>query len=226
MDVEDLLNEDEDHQFEPRASNEYGTQAIRRTAVSGDSSEKPSGSVSTRRGREKQTKGRHLNEINGRERLRPIDYKDMLAQIRVTISILDLMQISTDAAKAFRHYSTRRNHKKGTKVSLIEGVASNLLTNSSHNTEPRGIQQHERPFRLLDATTICTKLRKNMIIDKRAAQANQGSDINLISDLLAGTVSLVIREIPGIRGFMMQTADGNLTTLLIFAIFKFSVAGI
>ncbi|RKF84037.1 hypothetical protein GcM1_147002 [Golovinomyces cichoracearum] len=108
----------------------------------------------------------------------------------------------------------------------MEGVTSNLLTTSGHNTAPHGIQQYESPFRILDATIINTKLKKKMILDIGAAQADQGSDIYLISDLLASTLSLESREIPGVRGFMMQTADGNLTTLQTFAIFKFGVAGI
>ncbi|RKF80383.1 hypothetical protein GcM1_193008 [Golovinomyces cichoracearum] len=150
----------------------------------------------------------------------------MLAQIKITISILDLMQISPDAAKAFNYYSTRRNNKKRRKTLQMEGIFSTLLTASKQTTAPRGIQQYERPFRLLDATIICTKLRKKMIFDKGAAQADQGSDINLISALLTNTLELECREMPGVKGFMMQTADGNLTTLRTFVIFKFGVAGI
>ncbi|RKF72118.1 hypothetical protein GcM1_249198 [Golovinomyces cichoracearum] len=59
-----------------------------------------------------------------------------------------------------------------------------------------------------------------------ATQADQGSDINLISDLLVRTLNLEKQEIPGIRVFMMQTADSNLTTLRTFAIFKLGVTRI
>lgn len=158
--------------------------------------------------------------------MEPIDKKDMLAQIRVNKSILDLMQISPDAVKAFKNYSTRRNNKKGKKASRMEGVDSNLLKTSDENTTLRGIQQYERPFRPLDATIVCSQLRKKMNLDKRAAQADQESDINLISDLLANNIILKSREIPDVRGFVMQTADRNLTTLRTFVIFKLGVAGI
>ncbi|RKF75237.1 hypothetical protein GcM1_235090 [Golovinomyces cichoracearum] len=108
----------------------------------------------------------------------------------------------------------------------MEGVISNFLTTSGYNTAPCGIQQHECPFRLLDATIINTRLRKKVILDKGAVQADQESEKTLISDLLASTLSLESQEIPDVRGFMMQKADGNLTTFRTFAIFKFGVAGI
>ncbi|KAI0991994.1 hypothetical protein K3495_g16192 [Podosphaera aphanis] len=187
---------------------------------SGSSAEATS---TTDKGKEKT---RHLNEINGREGLGPIDYKDMLAQIRVNISILDLMQISPDAAKAFKHYSTRRNKKKGRKASQSNPATVNFLNASNQGAAPRGIQQKDRPFRLLDATIVCPKMKSKLVLDTGVAQADQGSDINLISDLLVDTLNVEKRELPGVRGFMMQTADGNLTTLRTFAVFELGVAGI
>lgn len=100
------------------------------------------------------------------------------------------------------------------------------MISSDKIAAPKGIKQRDRPFRLLDATIICPKLKTKTILNMGATQADQGSDIKLISDLLVSTLNLEKREIPGIGGFMMQTADGNLTTLRTFAIFKLGVAGI
>ncbi|POS84042.1 hypothetical protein EPUL_002841 [Erysiphe pulchra] len=222
IDVEGMLNQDDDHQFEPRAPKKFDSQTEKRTTLM-DELESELGEVKDKK---KKKNNRQLNEINGREGLGPIDYKDMLAQIRVNLSILDLMQISPDAAKAFKHYSTRRNQKRGKKQSQSNKVNANPLISSDQMVAPRGIQQCERPFRLLDATIVCPKLKTKTILNMGATQADQGSDINLISDLLVSTLSLEKREIPGVGGFMMQTADGNLTTLRTFAVFKLGVAGI
>lgn len=222
IDVEEILNQEDDHQFEPRAPKKSDSQRGKRTTLI-DELESESGEAKDKK---KKKKIRQLNEINGREGLGPIDYKDMLAQIRVNLSILDLMQISPDAAKAFKHYSTRRNQKRGKKQPQSNKINANLLISSNQMVVPRGIQQYERPFRLLDATIVCPKLKTKTILNMGATQADQGSDINLISELLVSTLSLEKREIPGVGGFMMQTADGNLTTLRTFAVFKIGVAGI
>ncbi|KAI0994541.1 hypothetical protein K3495_g13640, partial [Podosphaera aphanis] len=186
VDIEDILNEDENHQFEPRRPMKRGPQAGRKTpwmektiGALGESS-----ADATKVPDKGKKKIRQLNEINGREGLGPIDYKNMLAQIRVNISILDLMQISPDAAKAFKHYySTRRNGKRGRKPSQLDTAAVNLLSSSSQHTVPRGIQQRDRPFRFLEATIICPKMKSKLVLDTAVTQADQGSDINLISDL-------------------------------------------
>lgn len=130
--------------------------------------------------RNKKKKTRQLNEINGREG--PIDYKDMLAQIRVNLSILDLMQISPDATKAFKHYSTRRNQKRGKKQPQSNKVNADQPNSSDQTIASRGIQHCERPFRLLDATIVCPKLKTKTIPNMEATQDDQGSDVNLISD--------------------------------------------
>ncbi|RKF55619.1 hypothetical protein OnM2_088058 [Erysiphe neolycopersici] len=152
-------------------------------------------------------KTRQLNEINGREGPGLIVYKDMPAQIRVNLSILNLLHISPDAEKAFKHYSTRRNQKKGKKKQFQSNkVIAKLPISSDQIAAPR--------------------VKTKIILNMGATQADQGPDINLISDLLVSTLNLEKREIPGVGGFMMQTADGNLTTLRTFAIFKLGVAGI
>ncbi|RKF77806.1 hypothetical protein GcM1_216027 [Golovinomyces cichoracearum] len=174
----------------------------------------------------KNKKTRQLNEINGRDGQGPVDYKDMLAQIGVNISILDLMQIRPDAAKVFKLYSTRRNQKRGKKKSQSNKATANLLVSSDKIAAPQGIKQRDCPFRLLDATIICPKLKTKTILNMGATQADQGSDLNLISDLLVSTLNLEKREIPGLGDFMMQAADGNLATLRTFASFKLGVTGI
>lgn len=65
-----------------------------------------------------------------------------------------------------------------------------------------------------------------MQLDTGVVQADQGSDKNLISNSLVTKLALEKREIPGVKGFMIQTADGNFTTLRTFAVFILSVSGI
>ena len=222
IDVEEMLNQDDDHQFQPRAPKKSESQTGKRTTLIDELDSDLSEAID----KKKKKKIRQLNEINGREGLGPIDYKDMLAQIRVNLSILDLMQISPDAAKAFKYYSTRRNQKRGKRQPQSNKINTDVQMSSDQTAAPRGIRQCERPFRLLDATIVCPNLKTKTILNMGATQADQGSDINLISDLLVSTLSLEKREIPGVGGFMMQTADGNLTTLRTFAVFKLGVAGI
>ncbi|KHJ33277.1 hypothetical protein EV44_g1322 [Erysiphe necator] len=204
-----MLNQDDDHQFQPRAPKKSESQTGKRTTLIDELDSDLSEAID----KKKKKKIRQLNEINGREGLGPIDYKDMLAQIRVNLSILDLMQISPDAAKAFKYYSTRRNQKRGKRQPQSNKINTDVQMSSDQTAAPRGIRQCERPFRLLDATIVCPNLKTKTILNMGATQADQGSDINLISDLLVSTLSLEKREIPGVGGFMMQTADGNLTTL-------------
>jgi hypothetical protein len=55
---------------------------------------------------------KELKQIVGRIGLKPVNYRDMATDFKVTITLLDLLQISPDFAKQLRKLSTRVNEKK------------------------------------------------------------------------------------------------------------------
>jgi hypothetical protein len=55
---------------------------------------------------------KELKQIVGRIRLKPVNYRDMATDFKVTITLLDLLQISLDFTKQLRKLSTHVNEKK------------------------------------------------------------------------------------------------------------------
>jgi hypothetical protein len=74
-----------------------------------------------------------LREITGRAGQGPIDYKEFTTGIKVTINLIDLLQMSPDYAKALRTYSTRINNKKRktTTHEFVVNIANVLLDESN-----------------------------------------------------------------------------------------------
>jgi hypothetical protein len=74
-----------------------------------------------------------LREITSRAGQGPIDYKEFTTGIKVTINLIDLLQMSPDYAKALRTYSTRinNNKKRTTTHEFIINITNVILDKSN-----------------------------------------------------------------------------------------------
>ncbi|POS87411.1 hypothetical protein EPUL_001146, partial [Erysiphe pulchra] len=167
---------------------------------------------------------KYLREIVGREGCGPINYIDLAKRISIPKNLLELWQVSPDAAKEFRRLSIRVNKKRGKRspTELFSNSVNNDYTRSLLNDQSTSFEKNAFRVPVVAKAEANGKIMK-VTLPKHISQADQVSDISLISNLLANTFSL---KSPGVRGFMMQTADKNLSTLRTFVIFMFRVAGI
>ncbi|POS81817.1 hypothetical protein EPUL_005657, partial [Erysiphe pulchra] len=135
----------------------------------------------------------------------------------------EFCQASPDAAKHFHHLVTRGNKKRGRKrtgntkadVGKIEYPISQLKWKEP--LKSKGIPREARPFRLNTACIISNQ-KTRVTFQRGTVQADQGSDLNLISNSLVNDLKLERRSLNGLMGFSMQTADGSITQLNDFAI--------
>ncbi|RKF65978.1 hypothetical protein OnM2_000012 [Erysiphe neolycopersici] len=177
------------------------------------------------------TKKKELKAIFGRKDEGPLDYKSMLSQTMITMSVLEFCQASPDAAKHFRHLVTRENKKRGRKrtgntkadVGKIDYPISQLKWKEP--LKSKGIPREARPFRLNTACIISNQ-KTRVTFQRGTVQADQGSDLNLISNSLVNDLKLERRSLNNLMGFSMQTADGSITQLNDFAVLIVGVGNI
>ncbi|RKF78731.1 hypothetical protein GcC1_053046, partial [Golovinomyces cichoracearum] len=163
-----------------------------------------------------------LKPINGRRGEGPLDYKSILANTMITMSVLEFCQASPDAAKHFRHLATRENEKRGRKkgTAPVEVGKLDYPSERSKRREPpklKGISKEARPFRLNTARVISNQ-QTRVTFQSGTVQADRGSDLNLISNSLVKDLKLERRSMNGLKGFSMQKADGSITPLNDFAV--------
>ncbi|RKF78738.1 hypothetical protein GcC1_053032 [Golovinomyces cichoracearum] len=79
------------------------------------------------------------------------------------------------------------------------------------------IPKEARPFRLNTAFVISNQ-QTRFAFQSGIVQADQGSDLNLISNSLVKDLKLERRSMNGLKVFSMQTADGSITPLNYFAV--------
>ncbi|TQS37289.1 hypothetical protein Golomagni_02245 [Golovinomyces magnicellulatus] len=151
-----------------------------------------------------------LKPINGRRGEGPLDYKSILANTTITMSVLKFCQASPDAAKHFRHLATRENEKRGKK----KGTAP---VERRESPKLKGIPKEARPFRLNTACVISNQ-QTRVTFQSGTVQADQGSDLNLISNSLEKDLKLERRSMNALKGFSMQTADVSITPLNDFSV--------
>lgn len=185
---------------------------------------------------------KQLKQIVGRIGLEPINYKDVMQDFKVTLSLMDLMQISPDFAKNVRQLSTRANEKKKridpsamiACISLSANQAETLNAGSS-TLHPSGyprfipVQSDDKAFRIpaksrvtLDGKPVTVNLKGLTCI------ADQGSDINIVTYSIVQTLGLETYMVSPKKDFAlhMGTADGKTSPLTRFTIMTVGVNGI
>ncbi|RKF71936.1 hypothetical protein GcM1_249042 [Golovinomyces cichoracearum] len=167
-------------------------------------------------------KRRSLKPINGRRGEGPLDYKSILANTMITMSVLGFCQASPDAAKHFRHLASRENEKRGRKkgTAPVEVGKLDYPPERSQRREPpklKGIPKEARLFRLNTACVISNQ-QTRVTFQSGTVQADQGSDLNLTSNSLVRDLKLERRSMNGPKCFSMSTADGSITPLNDFAV--------
>lgn len=172
---------------------------------------------------------KHLREIVGREGCGPINYIDLAKRISIPINLLELWQVSPDAAKEFRRLSTRINKKK------VKRSPTELFSNSVNNDHPRSFtntqssSSERKAFRVpVVAQAEANGKIMKVALPKHISQADQGSEMNVISQGLVKALKLekLCLGTRGFSGLTMNTADGGATELSHFVSFRIGVCGI
>ncbi|KHJ30201.1 hypothetical protein EV44_g3593 [Erysiphe necator] len=172
---------------------------------------------------------KHLREIVGREGCGPINYIDLAKRISIPINLLELWQVSPDAAKGFRRLSTRVNKKKSkrTPTEFFSTSAYNNLVKSSENCRPNLVETKAFRVPVVARAEANGKILK-VALPKHVSQADQGSEMNIISQGLVNALKLERLSLgqKGFSGLTMNTADGSATELSHFVSLHIGVCGI
>ncbi|CAD6500186.1 BgTH12-04289 [Blumeria graminis f. sp. triticale] len=168
---------------------------------------------------------KHLREIVGREGCGPMDYVELARRICIPLNLLELWQVSPDTAKEFRRLSTRMNKKKG------KQVPAQFFSSAADNGLARSVQksQETKAFRI----PVVARAEANgkiikVALPKHISQADQGSEMNIISQGLVKALRLekISLGTKGFSGLTMNTADGSATELSHFVSFDIGVCRI
>jgi hypothetical protein len=175
---------------------------------------------------------KELKQIVGRLGLEPINYKDITQGFKITISLMDLLQISPDYAKNLRKLSTRANEKKKRRqvpAAFVTAHAVESTLPAAGVIYPKLVtpRSEDRAFRLpvMSLVTIKGSLVQVDLKDVTCA-ADQGSDINIVTRSLAESLKLDIFLVSEAKPLHMGTADGKASRLEHFTIIKVGVLGI
>ncbi|KAI1000227.1 hypothetical protein K3495_g7971 [Podosphaera aphanis] len=183
---------------------------------------------------------RQLREILGRQGKGPIDYKKIAEEIKVELSLMDLFQMSPDLSKAFRSLSTRVNERKD--------KINNHKVKSTFSVEAQRLERHNQAMRKqsrAEKRPLVTMVQKafrvpasiktsrngegvNVKLPMNAAQADQGSDMIIVTVGLLKALNIQMKSLKG-RGFdgmTMNVADGTSAQLTHYAEFEIGVLGI
>lgn len=193
---------------------------------------------------------KELKEIAGRAGKGPIDYKSLLEKNTMTLSLMDLCQMSPDLAKHVRHLTTRVNKKKKKGTSVPAALAAAEVdandaevTDTSKLYDPNTIQAtdaipylhfihvnpEDKAFRV-PARVLMRDGNEEVEACLQPAHvcADQGSDINIMSPGMAKFLKLKKHSIHQNQqaGLTMNTADGQSSGLTHFTAFDMGVSGI
>ncbi|KAI0995222.1 hypothetical protein K3495_g12960, partial [Podosphaera aphanis] len=173
------------------------------------------------RAKKGEAKIQELREIVGRRGKGPVDYRKLAEEIQVPINLLDLFQISPDLVKNFKKISTRTNNKKKGKGRSADAANCTELPHvgQHQNTFP-SIDLDHKAFRIPAIVRIRENSKhKRINLPPGVSQADQGSDINVVSPALAKALSAKILKLSSHgwnTGLQMMTADGSSSQLTEF----------
>ncbi|POS82748.1 hypothetical protein EPUL_006197, partial [Erysiphe pulchra] len=156
----------------------------------------------------------HFREIVGRSGKGPINYTKLAEEIRVNVSLLDLLQISPELSRAFLNLSTRIVQKRGTKGPKVNSIAVNHETrnneSSCNNNIISYVNMEERAF----CVPAVIRTRKDgKFVDVKlppsVAQLDTGSDMVVISYGLIKYLNLPMKLLSenGFSGLTMNVAN-------------------
>nr|ALJ53440.1 BgtA-21587 [Blumeria graminis f. sp. tritici] len=193
-----------------------------------------------------------LKEIAGRKGCGPWAYTQWARLFRMEISLLDLLQCLPNFTKHVKKMSTRVNTKREPvkrqkryeatvetddeldvliETALVEfHCMLNRVASAMEYPMLDSILSSYKPFRVPGVIYINVKGQLVALeLPKHICQADQGSDINLISPYLVDYLNLekFLLAPPGSKpGLLMDTADGNSTSMKSYVKAKFTVMGI
>jgi hypothetical protein len=175
----------------------------------------------------------------------PIDYKSVARDFKITISLLDLLQISPDFAKNVRSISTRVNTKKPQGKESMPAVSAAVFSIPSvHSVQSGQLEaiaasahypqfitpgSEDKAFRIpVHLMAIYKGEPVEVDLDPIRCIADQGSDINVITLSVVERLKLHTYKVaPKDRTTLrIGTADSKSTPLYQFAIIKVGVIGI
>ncbi|KAI1007128.1 hypothetical protein K3495_g1091 [Podosphaera aphanis] len=181
----------------------------------------------------------NTHAFSGQPPLDPSFYIELLSQVKVPLSILEIAQISPEAALNWKRLMTWKNSRKkknaGMEGNSVE-VEDNLLEElyfflrsraEVNKSTPQVNPLADRPFRI-PVLVNAYKLGKLFQVKLKAGttQADQGSDINIISDMLAKDIRIKPINIGPQKVLTMGTANRGTTQLHQYAEIKICVEDI
>ncbi|POS81976.1 hypothetical protein EPUL_005906, partial [Erysiphe pulchra] len=165
-----------------------------------------------------------LRNIIGREGKGPLDYKKMLENTMITMSMMDFYQASPDFSRTSRKLSTRVNEKRVKRKNIAKTVW-NLEPEEEELTTARKDRAFRIPGEVLDTRDGKTG---KFFLDESMVCADQGSDMVLISPQLVRVLQLQKNSLNEInnQGITMGTADGTSHRITEWVSFVFVTGGI
>ncbi|OBR02927.1 hypothetical protein CH63R_09248 [Colletotrichum higginsianum IMI 349063] len=178
-----------------------------------------------------------LTTIVAREGEPAIDIRKMAKDIKFNMSLVDLMQLSPEFSKSLRAISQRIVAKRPKKVKFTAPIVADTHLGSIPNPititkDPKAniklfSRNYEatRPFRI--ECTLSTPSMQYQL-PRRAAQADQGSEMNIISPRLVDECGLRRHPLSGIgfEGLNMGAASGSTYAMTHFVAVEVTTYGI
>ncbi|KAI6250658.1 hypothetical protein HI914_00764 [Erysiphe necator] len=164
---------------------------------------------------------------------RALQHLREIVEIRVNVSLLNLLQISPELSRGFRNLSTRIVQKRGTKGPKVNSIAVDHEMRNNESSSLNNIISYinikERAF----CVPAVIRIRKDgKFVDVKlppsVAQAETGSDMVVISYGLIKYLNLPMELLSenGFSGLTMNVANGTSSPLKYFTSFQINVLGI
>lgn len=154
---------------------------------------------------------------------KPISAHKLLRSNMITISELDLMAWSPTLCNEFKRLLTRKSRSKMAKAKVASATTTGNVSStdaddpSQHSRILASAGIHKKAFRLSAVVITHDKngSEKQTALSREHVQADQGSDMNVISTKLSDHLSLEFIPLSkaGFSGMSMRTADNKETTL-------------
>ncbi|XDG01515.1 hypothetical protein ABKA04_001130 [Annulohypoxylon sp. FPYF3050] len=207
----------------PNKKRKAGDTAIPVSSLVDDQS---SGQAQERKKKPQKTKTsapKPLTEVRGREGKGPMDYKALLEQNKIEVSLLDLLQVSPDFCKNLKYLSTRMGEKARKTARRYAVMREKVVQSSS------AVIKSIKTYRI---TPIIKFPKGDQVVsykfDTESVLADQGSDVNIINAALADKIGLRRRPLDnlGVKGLVLLDSSGKSSPITEFTVFNAVVEGI
>lgn len=201
-----------------------------------------------------------LQQIHGLDGEAVFDFKSLAKKIQVSLTLMDLFQISPETSKQFRHFSTRKNARAEKRAArkiaaLKRSEAADPLGSKAAEVERIVVPSRAGSLEILDNVTsrehqeengssLCKLVRSfcldvalrfkrgdemmSTVLPPKSTQADQGSDVNVISNKLVQQLGLKRRLLKDLvtRPLHLLTSDGGRCEIHEFVLLNVGVRGI